>query len=40
MLQPDSLAHPPANPWLTTFTELAASMAGGLVLLAFAVGIG
>jgi hypothetical protein len=40
MFQPDSFAHPPVNPWRTTLAELAASMAGGLVLLAFAIGVG
>lgn len=40
MFQPDLYAQSPVSPWRTTLTELAASMAGGLVLLAFAIGVG
>ena len=40
MMQANLPARRQAGPWLTTLTELAASMAGGLVLLAFAVSVG
>jgi len=40
MLNPVLLLNSQSYPWVTSVAEVAASMAGGLLLLALALGIG